>query len=164
MKHINLYEDHDLLRDLTKLGINEIKWDVDTDRSSDTTPIAKLEAYEEDHEIANNWNYKNLRFVEIEGDYGYKIRTDSNNISDTAYYFELTFNSDRNKLSVNSLVALVRINTAGDDTGTYIIISKGNRSSNETVVKTFDFNTELIDGYGKNPIFPYILKTIEKLL
>ena len=76
MKHLSIYEDYDLLRDLTKLGINEVNWTIHFRKILSKDPSLnknKRRVFEEEHEIANNWTYKNLRIDGVSGDYGYSL-------------------------------------------------------------------------------------------
>ena len=173
MKHINIYEDYDLLRDLAKLGINEVKWDVDVaiTNMDEIARITKKKLCEEDHEIANNWTYKNLRFVEIEGEYGFRIYGGDSGLIDIMNTFRVELNSYSNAQSTKYFTFYVRIDLSKGtikNNKSYIGIAEGHTIDVNTGVldmtKSTDYNKELIDGFNKNPIFPYILKFFESLL
>ena len=159
MKHLSIYEDYDLLRDLTKLGINEVKWDA---VFINATP-SKLEYAE--HEIANEWTYKNLRFASVSMRYS-DIETKEGDILE--YRFSVTLNSSDNRQSTKNFTIFVLI-TSPDikDNPKHIVTICGGHviQRNQNPMKeSSEFAKELIEGYGKEAVLPYALKVFESIL
>ena len=169
MKHINLYEDHDLLRDLNKLGIHEVKWEVSNGgKLKGTDEYVRIERLlEKEERIVNEWSYKNFRIEKIKGVYGSEPFGDHDYLHYYRYDFHVTINSEANKQSTKEFSFIIRIDpTSAISKFNSILIRREHvwTISNGSVEESFEYTKELMEGYDKEPIFPYVLKVFEKIL
>ena len=169
MKHLSIYEDYDLLRDLTKLGINEVNWTIHFRKILSKDPSLnknKRRVFEEEHEIANNWTYKNLRIDGVSGDYGYSLL---NSNRESYYIFSIELNRKPDKYSQNIFHIHVRINTQLPALNSIIVQERNTNHLKGTydgivLIESVEFTKELIKGFLKEPILPYALKVFESIL